>query len=63
MTEQEIDILIESIRNDAEHDIEDFKRIYEALVSLRGQRDAIAATLRDRLALDEDLRFIERTHS
>ncbi len=48
MTEAEIDRVIESIRNDAEHDIEDFKCIYEALVSLRAQRDTLAKTLLDR---------------
>ncbi len=57
MKEHEIDALIESIRDDAEHDIEDFKRIYEALISLRAQRDALAATVREYLRVQEDLRF------
>lgn len=44
MTNTEIDETIESIRGDAEADIEDFRRIFNALITLRAQRDALAET-------------------
>jgi uncharacterized protein YeeX (DUF496 family) len=47
MTNTEIDAVIEAMRHDAEHDIEDFKRIYTALVTLRTQRDDLAETVEE----------------
>lgn len=44
MTDAEIDETIEGIRQDAECDIEDFRRIFNALVQLRAQRNALAET-------------------
>lgn len=50
MTDEQIEATIESIRVDAEHDIEDFRRLYLTMVVLKAQRDALAETLKSRLS-------------
>ena len=48
MTEQEIDDLIEAHRDDAAHDIEDHRQVFNALVQMRAEIQVDDSLLKDR---------------
>ncbi len=55
MRDEKIDALIQRLANDAEHDIEDKREIYDALLALKTERDAAIALFKWHLS-DADMR-------